>query len=433
MPSELLDYVTREACRIHYWEGEGKQEDAFTLTNLCLVCHHWAVICRPQLWERVFITSATRLHGFCALLDLPQPSSLQPIASFVVVCYLTPTFGCQGDPPWLHRAHKNLSIRLPKTTQFNVRIQHSDITSATLHPYLPYTLPATHLPIVHLELIDIQLESRSALLKLLSSNPLLEYVLCSHVKWTTEEPPSPSLVLNSRLRDITMEETSADAVWWLLPPLVGHRTRPKNRAINGSQTLRALRQVDVEAVVAMICSMQSNLRLLTATLARYDCSTRTDCPYIFMEFDYESFPGDSASSSQKYFSAEVHYAERQETKLRADGDGFLLPRWYTVQYIYIHIRDDEAYWDKHWTLDIWSSFGRHALGLSDLQRLLFCFSGHRQMRDFVVRYGPAFCIEGLRSKLRFGHGKCWARHPSVVQQISTDTARIAKSESPFYL
>lgn len=136
-----------------------------------------------------------------------------------------------------------------------------------------------------------------------------------------------------------------------------------------------------------------------------------------MEFDYESFPGDSASSSPIYFSAEVHYAERQKTKLRADGDGFLLPRWYTVQYIYIHIRDDEASWDKHWTLDIWSSFGRHALGLSDLQRLLFCFSGHRQMRDFVVRYGPAFCIEGLCSKLRFGHGKCWARHASVVQQI----------------
>lgn len=283
VPNEILDCIAREACRIHYWEREGKQEDAFALTNLCLVRYRWAIICRPQLWERIFITTAKRLHSLCVLLDSlkPKQSSLQSIASCIGVCYLAPTFGCRDDPPWLHRAHKDLSLRLPACTGLNVYIQHGGILSASLHPYLPYTLPATHLPIVHLHLIDIELESRSALLKLLASNPSLEYVLCSHVKWVTDEPPSPSLVLNSRLRDITVEETSAEAVWWLLPPLVGHRIRPKNRTIGpgGSQTQRVLRQIDVEAVVAIISSMQSNLHPLTSTLTRYDCSSRTDCPY----------------------------------------------------------------------------------------------------------------------------------------------------------
>ena len=135
-----------------------------------------------------------------------------------------------------------------------------------------------------------------------------------------------------------------------------------------------------------------------------------------MEFDYEYHSEDGASSSPTYFSTEIHYAEMKKA-----GDGGSRYTCCAVQYLYVYIWDDAAAWDKYWTLDGWSSFARHALKLSDLQRILFRFTAHQQMREFILRYGSAFS-DGISGRLSFGHDVCWvfdaARDPDIPASCS---------------
>lgn len=163
------------------------------------VCRYWARICRPQLFQRIALSTAQDLRVFAAMLDAVPVGELEPVSMlFKFVTIVVDTVAADGQYwSWLHhvalvllpklknrRAGPSVLLRIAGSV--GAMAPDRSLISALL-PLVPRSLPLPDAFFTSLTFTDAYLgESPDALARALEPFPGVRAVNLIHVPPSTE-------------------------------------------------------------------------------------------------------------------------------------------------------------------------------------------------------------------------------------------------------
>lgn len=250
IPEELFEHILWFAPNpIDHQPGSRLlQEQRRYLSSWGSVCRYWARLCRPKLFYKIELRTASDAKYFRDIVHAPTPPGLQPIATLTRM--LTVNASNDEDEPWLYMVLPLvLKLDLPRLNFVELRRSGGEWPWRTLHPSLPRSIPGALMPILHLRFDRIRFRSRRALARLLSSMPLLEYLEVLTPTYDVEEDIDASPFRDFRYRMHSASSHDLQLCLSLIPSSIsGPTPHPKHGVRNGRQPRGILNQADLSTV-----------------------------------------------------------------------------------------------------------------------------------------------------------------------------------------
>ena len=171
IPEELFEHILWHVCTRRIIHEDYRRR----LSVSSLVCRYWAHQCRPPLFHRIELRTPDDVKRFCEFLCTPTLPGLRPIPAMTHELRIVAR---NMDQPWFHLVF----LLIPKLQRVQLAYLQPCPTDGkwswrTLHPFLPRSIPGSLMPISWLSFLGVRLHSRSTILRLLSTLPLLEHLL----------------------------------------------------------------------------------------------------------------------------------------------------------------------------------------------------------------------------------------------------------------
>lgn len=240
LPSELLSRILNFVCEAT--EVERGRTGTLTKRELgrcSLVCHHWAMMCRPYIFNHLTIRSREDTQAF---LSLVRGSEERRDSVFHYIDHVTleeDVGVLKLQPPWAYLLF--LSEIPPVSVALKMKAASPDATF-TFFTVLPRTIPSTVMRYRNVDLEGCRCESFADLAMFFGAlnTFMLASATCRNVTWADSsvlEPFFPPPPINKVSRGIPYKgeilvKQCADAwpfVWLFFTTHRGHRTWKRHR------------------------------------------------------------------------------------------------------------------------------------------------------------------------------------------------------------
>ena len=232
IPQELLMHLIGVVVHEQNWAPDASRKSASELSNLSMVCRHWAPLVRPFIFKKVTVDTAQQLMQLSDFLHSPI-SRIREYIQDVRVSFPSSrvTDGVKAVP-FLHLLPSLIS-RLKHSTRITESYPYlSTVTVSagtqrvqrirSIHWLLPVRLPRTSFAgIARLVVHDTSFRLFSDLAQLVFELPALDRFEASGLTWTTFEDPSSTIPIRlqrARLRErpVSCSGDNCSQLWPLI-------------------------------------------------------------------------------------------------------------------------------------------------------------------------------------------------------------------------
>lgn len=185
IPPEVLVMVVKTLVK-----PDTLREDKQRLSACSQVCKYWCTVCRPAVFERLWLRVAADVHTLRSIVLAPSIGGTPSTASLVRHLDVWPETkegaGSQG-PPWLHHVYLLLH-RLPNCTgDISLEAGPGPGASFLRGHDLPRKLPAAYFPFTDVWIRDIRFKRFSELRRICRAMRALQKMRGTNVTWEVDD------------------------------------------------------------------------------------------------------------------------------------------------------------------------------------------------------------------------------------------------------
>ena len=220
-PEELFEHILRHTLENYF--PRFKEEERH-LSALGLVCRYWTRLCRPVLFSSISLRTPDDAKCFRQMLHTPTLPGLQPIAAMTRDLTIVGTQNT--DEPWFHLVF----LLIPKLKSIRLGYFQPCPTGGkwpwcTLHPFLPHSIPGSLMPISLLSFEGAHLHSRSTIVRVVATIPLLEHLLMRDTTYDIAEDLATFPLWDFRQRRLQAHIDDLQLCLSLIPSSIANTSR----------------------------------------------------------------------------------------------------------------------------------------------------------------------------------------------------------------